>query len=114
MITFLAPILASLLMLTLDARAQNSPPAATSSQLLKLEELNQLVAPIALDPDTLLASVLMASTYPLEVVQADRWATANKSLKGEKLKAAVDKQPWEDSVKQLTATPSVLNMMSTQ
>ena len=56
----------------------------------------------------------MASTYPLEVVQADRWAKANKSLKGDKLKAAVDKQPWDDSVKQLAATPSVLDMMSTQ
>src|SRR5690606_32061485 len=62
----------------------------------------------------LLANVLMAATYPLEVVQADRWAKANKSLKGEKLKAEADKQQWDDSVKQLTATPSVLDMMSSQ
>ena len=82
--------------------------------MLKTEELDQLVAPVALYPDALLANVLMASTYPLEVVQADRWASANKNLKGEQLKAAVDKQAWDDSVKQLAATPSVLNMMSTQ
>ena len=55
---------------------------AANQQLLKSEELDALVAPIALYPDTLLAEVLMASTYPLEVVQADRWATENKNLKG--------------------------------
>ena len=58
------------------------------------------------------AEILMASTYPLEVVEADRWARANKSLKGDALKAAVDKQSWDDSVKSLVATPSVLDMMS--
>src|SRR5579862_9356627 len=96
------------------AQAQTSAPSASapSQQLLKAEELDQLVAPIALYPDTLLAEVLMASTYPLEVVQADRWATENKALKGDKLKAAVDKQSWDDSVKSLAATPSVLAMMS--
>lgn len=90
------------------------PAAAQAEQLLKPEELDQLVAPIALYPDTLLAEVLMASTYPLEVVQADRWAKANENLKDDQLKAAVDKQPWDDSVKSLVATPDVLSMMSTQ
>ena len=85
-----------------------------SQPLLKAEELDQLVAPIALYPDALLAEILMASTYPLEVVQADRWAAENKSLKGGPLKAAVDKQAWDDSVKSLAATPSVLAMMSTK
>ena len=93
-------------------------PAATvpdqAQQLLKPAELDQLVAPIALYPDTLLAEVLMASTYPLEVVQADRWATENKNLKGDELKAGVDKQTWDESVKALVATPSVLLMMSTK
>ena len=93
----------------------SAPPAAASDQeLLKPAELEALVAPIALYPDTLLAEVLMASTYPLEVVQADRWATANKNLKDDQLKAAVDKQPWDGSVKALVATPSVLTMMSTK
>jgi Protein of unknown function (DUF3300) len=106
---------------THDARAQTSPqpapaaaPAAPAQEVLKAEELEQLVAPIALYPDTLLAEVMMASTYPLEVVQADRWAKANKGLKGEQLKAAVDKQAWDDSVKSLTATPDVLDMMSSK
>ncbi len=89
-----------------------SPTSDQSQPLLKAEELDQLVAPIALYPDALLAEVLMASTYPLEVVQADRWAAGNKTIKGDQLKAAVDKQTWDDSVKSLVATPSVLAMMS--
>jgi hypothetical protein len=55
---------------------------APSAELLKPEQLEQLVAPIALYPDPLLAEVLMASTYPLEIVAADRWIKANKNLKG--------------------------------
>jgi len=55
---------------------------------------------------------MAASTYPLEVVQADRWVKGNKSLKGDALKAAVDKQAWDDSVKALASTPDVLAMMS--
>jgi len=93
------------------------PVAAGSvapEQLLRAEELDQLVAPIALYPDTLLATILMASTYPLEVVQADRWATANKALQGDQLRAAVERQSWDESIKALVATPSVLAMMSTQ
>src|SRR5262252_3071445 len=89
-------------------------PAAASDQLLKPEELDALVAPIALYPDNLLASVLMAATYPLEVVQADRWVTENKNLKGDNLKTAAKKQAWDDSVKALAATPSVLSMMSSK
>ena len=88
------------------------PPAQPQAELLKPEQLEALVAPIALYPDELLANVLAASTYPLEVVQADRWAKANKSLKGDALKAAVDKQAWDDSVKALASTPDVLSMMS--
>jgi len=91
---------------------QTPPPAASGDQLLKPEELDALVAPIALYPDNLLALVLMASTYPLEVIQADRWATQHKSLKADQLKTEVDKQTWDDSVKSLVATPDVLSMMS--
>src|SRR5215831_6757384 len=103
-----------------SASAQNQPPqtpppaASSGDQLLKPEELEALVAPIALYPDNLLALVLMASTYPVEVVQADRWAKENKRLKGEQLKAAVDKQSWDDSVKSLVATPDVLSTMSSK
>src|SRR5204863_1382467 len=88
------------------------PPAQPQAELLKPEQLEALVAPIALYPDELLANVLAASTYPLEVVQADRWVKGNKSLKGDALKAAVDKQAWDDSVKALASTPDVLVMMS--
>jgi hypothetical protein len=81
--------------------------------LLKSQELDQLVAPIALYPDPLLSNVLMASTYPLEVVQADRWLNQNQNLKGDQLRDAASQQPWDNSLKALVATPSVLNMMST-
>src|SRR5499433_1247474 len=117
---FLAHSLAFILFLAFAqvANAQSPPapaPASSSSdQLLKPEQLDALVSPIALYPDTLLAEVLMASTYPLEVVQAARWADANKNLKGDALKTEVDKQGWDESVKSLTATPSVLSMMSSQ
>ena len=110
-------VLALFILTPFTALAQTPPPppaAASSAQLLKPEELDALVAGIALYPDTLLSVVLMASTYPLEVVQADRWAKENKNLKGDQLKAAADKQAWDDSVKSLVATPDVLSMMSTK
>ena len=97
--------------------AQSPAPqtaAAPDQDLLKSEALDALVAPIALYPDALLSLVLMASTYPLEVVTADRWAKENKNLKGDELKSATDKQSWDDSVKSLVATPDVLSMMSTK
>src|ERR1700758_4399 len=89
------------------------PPSSQPDQtLLKPEQLEALVAPIALYPDALLANMLAAATYPLEVVEADRWIKSNKNLKGDALKTEVDKKGWDDSVKALTATPSVLDMMS--
>jgi hypothetical protein len=95
--------------------AQSSPNAATSEQhLLKPAELDGLVAPIALYPDTLLANVLMAATYPLEIVRAERSLNQNKNLKGDALKSAAEKQDWDDSVKALVVAPSVLQMLSEQ
>lgn len=76
------------------------------------EELEQLVAPIALYPDSLLAQVLMAATYPLEVVSAARWVKDNPKVAGKDLDAAMAKQPWDASVKSLTAFPRVLQMMN--
>ena len=96
------------------AQSKNPPAASSNEQLLVPGELEALVAPIALYPDTLLAEVLMASTYPLEVVQADRWLSENRNLTGDQLKSAVDRQKWDRSVKALVATPSVLTMMSTK
>ena len=108
--------LAIALLIPIGAMAQTStaPATAAGPQLLKPAELDQLVAPIALYPDLLLSEVLMASAYPLEVVQAERWAEANKNLKGDQLKAGLDKQQWDASIKSLVTTPSVLEMMSTQ
>jgi hypothetical protein len=98
------------------ASAQTPPPSqpasAPSQQLLTAGQLDALVAPIALYPDALLSEILMAATYPLEVVEADRWANANKTLQGDALKAAIDQQNWDDSIKSLAATPAVLDMMS--
>src|SRR6187455_3022258 len=90
------------------AQTADSKSPAPEQTLLKPEQLDALVAPIALYPDELLANVLAASTYPLEAVQADRWVKANKNLKGDALKAAVEKQAWDDSVKALSGTPDVL------
>ncbi len=100
------------LMMTVFGLVWAGAAHAQSSTTLKAEELDQLVAPIALYPDTLLSQVLIASTYPLEVVEAERWAEQNKALKGDALKKAVDQKKWDDSIKSLTATPDVLAMMS--
>src|ERR1700742_4285716 len=95
------------------AATQPPPPASQLEQtLLKPEQLEALVAPIALYPDALLANMLAAATYPLEVVEADRWIKENKTLKGNALETEVGKKGWDDSVKALTATPSVLDTMS--
>lgn len=88
--------------------AAASPEAKTFSQ----QDLDQLLAPIALYPDPLLAQVLMASTYPLEVVQAARWSKANPKLTGKALEDAMVQQPWDPAVKSLTSVPQVLQQMN--
>ncbi|MGZ9144186.1 MAG: DUF3300 domain-containing protein, partial [Candidatus Binatia bacterium] len=85
---------------------------AAKAPAVKQEELDQLLAPIALYPDSLIAQILMASTYPLEVVQADRFAKQNKNLKGDGLTKALEAQTWDPSVKSLVNFPQVLTMMS--
>jgi len=116
-------ILASLLSLALlfatlpqslpaqDAPAAEPAPAAPTYAQQTPEQLQRLVAPIALYPDSLVAQVLAASTFPEEVVEADRWVQEHPDLKGEALGKAVDEQPWDPSVKALTAFPSVLGNM---
>src|SRR4051812_1080084 len=89
-------------------------PAAAPTKAVttfKDDELASLMAPIALYPDKVIAQILVASTYPLEVVQASRWVQANKTLKGEALVKEVKKQTWDNSVKELVALPDVLKMM---
>jgi hypothetical protein len=77
------------------------------------KELQQIVAPIALYPDALVAQVLAGSTYPNEVVAANQWLQQHQHLKGEQLAAEVDKQSWDPSIKALSEFPSVLANMST-
>ena len=82
------------------------------SKLFKQEELDQMLAHVALYPDDLLSQILMASTYPLEIVQADRWTKQNKNLKGDALTQALEKEDWDASVKSLVNFPDVLFKMN--
>lgn len=85
---------------------------AQEAAKLKEEELDQLVAPIALYPDSVVAQILMASTYPLEIVQADRWAREHADIEGDNLTQALEVVNWDPSVKSLVNMPQVLSMMS--
>ena len=97
--------------MALAQEAAPPPAGATDKPLFKPEELEQIVAPIALYPDSLLAQVLMASTYPLAVVEAARWSKAHPDVKGDAVAKAVEKEDWDPSVKSLVAFPEVLTMM---
>jgi hypothetical protein len=88
--------------------------AATEQQTTKIppEQLDSLVAPIALYPDPLLAQCLSASTYPLELIQLQQWLEKNKGLKDKALADAVAKEPWDPSVQALAALPDVANRLA--
>jgi hypothetical protein len=100
--------------------AQQAPPpvpaapAGQAAQPFNPEQLDAMLAPIALYPDTLLTQVLMAADFPLEIVQAQRWVDdpAHKSLMGDALANALQAEPWDPSVKSLVPFPQVLNTMS--
>jgi hypothetical protein len=99
-------------------RAQPTPQAnqepAQEPQTFNTEQLDALLAPIALYPDPLLTQTLMASTFPLQIVQAARWVEEpnNKGLAGDALTKALEAQPWDPSVKSLVPFPQVLSMMN--
>jgi len=99
-------VLLVVVFLPLPAITQDAP------KTFKPEEIDQLVAPIALHPDALVAQILMASTYPLEVVQAARFVKENPSVKGDQLDEALKQQSWDDSVKSLVFFPQVLTMLN--
>jgi hypothetical protein len=88
--------------------AQQQYPDQQAQQSLGAAQLEQLVAPIALDPDTLVAQVLAASTYPQQVAQADQWLMAQGNASPYQIAGGADAQPWDPSVKALTAFPQVL------
>ena len=93
------------------AQGPSQPSQAMPYTQQTPEQIQQLVAPIALYPDSLVAQILAAATFPEQVVEADRWVQEHPDLKGEALGQAVDQQPWDPSVKALTAFPSVLGNM---
>jgi hypothetical protein len=99
----------------LQAQTAPAPSAATAAPAaapFTQGELEQMLAPIALYPDALLSQMLMASTYPLEIVEAARWRKENAALEGDALQSALQQQTWDESVKSLTAFPDVLDRMN--
>lgn len=96
---------------TMSADQGVAPEDAPQGEALNQDQLGQLVAPIALYPDALVAQVLAASTYPTQVVEADRWVQAQGNLSPDQLGAAANEQNWDPSVKALVAFPSVLAQM---
>src|SRR5271155_578943 len=118
----LAVLMSFLLVFTaipVDATAQTNQQSATAPAaqpdeyaLLTADELDGLVAPIALYPDALVAQVLGAATFPYEIVDAVVWLKQNSSLTGESLAKAVDQQSWDPAVKALTQFPTVLDNLA--
>jgi hypothetical protein len=100
----------SLLLVLVGAYAQISPPAE-GNPTFSQQELDQMLAPISLYPDPLLSQILMAATYPLEVVEAARWSINNPSFYGDAAVQAVNSQNWDQSVKSLVAFPQVLQTL---
>ena len=90
------------------------PTAATGEAAAKIpqEQLESLVAPIALYPDSLLAQVLVASTYPLEIIQLQQWLEKNPDLEGDALADAVAKQPWDPSIQSMAVVPEAVERLA--
>ena len=100
--------------LTKGGQPAGAPPADTAAETatkLPPEQLDSLVAPIALYPDPLLAQTLVASTYPLELVQLQQWLAKNPGLEGDALEQAVAKQPWDPSIQSMAAVPDVVKRL---
>jgi hypothetical protein len=93
------------------AMGQAAAAPADEAPMIPNDQLDSLVAPIALYPDPLLAQLLAASTYPLEIIQLQQWLEKNKELKGDALTAAVEKQDWDPSVQAMSAFPDVVKQL---
>ena len=89
-------------------------PSAQAAAKIPADQLDSLVAPIALYPDPLLSQALVASTYPLEVIQLQQWLAQNKGLKDKALADAVKKQDWDPSIQGLAALPDVVKLTGRQ
>jgi hypothetical protein len=94
------------------AQQQQPVKQQTSTGVLSPGQLDSLVAPLALYPDPILSQVLVASTYPLQIVEAERWLGQHSSLAGKALADAAAKQPWDASVQALVMIPDVLKRLS--
>jgi len=88
-------------------------PAQDQQPKIPADQLDSLVAPIALYPDPLLAQVLAASTYPLELIQLQQWLARNPGVKGKALVDAVAKQQWDPSIQAMAALPDVVKRLAT-
>src|SRR3954466_5914040 len=93
--------------------AANTMTAESDAPKIPNDQLDSLVAPIALYPDPMLAQTLAASTYPLEIIQLKQWMDKNKNLKGKALGDAVAKQPWDPSIQSMVAIPEVVERLAT-
>src|SRR5215467_13695084 len=96
------------------AIAQQPQPTVQSPTLLSRDALDSLVAPIALYPDPILSQVLVASTYPLDIVEAARWLEQNRSLSGKALAEAAAEEPWDASIQALVLLPEVLTRLNNE
>ncbi len=108
----LAPVIVAVCVAVTPPLALGAESTTPPADLFPPEQIEQLVAPIALYPDALIAQILMASTYPLDLVQAKRWLDDHEDLKDDALDRAVKEESWDDSVKALVFFPSVLEFMS--
>jgi hypothetical protein len=95
-----------------SAQSAHTSSAQSQSPLIPAEQLDSLVAPIALYPDPLLAQTLAASTYPLELIQLQQWLAKNPGLKDKALADAVEKQPWDPSIQAMAVLPDVVKRLA--
>jgi len=95
-----------------QSQTTTATPAAGATQKIPNDQLDSLVAPIALYPDPLLSQTLVASTYPLEIIQLEQWLKRNPNLKDKALLDAVEKQTWDPSIQAMASFPDVLNRLA--
>src|SRR5579864_874862 len=121
-LTTMTAVVALMLFMPIAGYAQEAappgtvPPSAvdTKSNTYTQQKLDQMLAPIALYPDQLVSQILMASTFPLQIVEAERWLDnpSNAALKGDALVAALQPMNWDPSVKSITAFPAIVKMLN--
>src|SRR4029077_15947240 len=112
MLCTLAVVPGETLAYMVSPQAKQAPPSKDQAAKIAPDQLDSLVAPIALYPDPLLAQTLAASTYPLEIVQLQQWLQKNKNLKDKDLADAVAKQPWDPSIQAMAGLPDVVKRLA--